>query len=94
MELELKSAGLDGTESLLDLDHLRDTITNLDTVADLTVAGVCRVVVFGHEPFVYTENTAGLQDLEDLSVDTLKRRSVDSGFDCVAVVRLLVHVRA
>lgn len=93
MELKLESAGLDGTESLRDFDHLGDTITDFDAVADLTVARVCRVVVIGHEPFIYTENTARLQDLKDLSVDTLKGRCVDSSFDCVAIAELLAHVR-
>lgn len=71
MELELKSASLDGTKSFCDLDHLRDTVTDLDTMADLTVAGVRRVIVVGHEPFIYAKNSAGLQDFEYLSVDTL-----------------------
>lgn len=71
MKLELESASLDGTKSFRDLDHLRDTITDLDTMTDFTVAGVCRVIVVGHEPFIYAENSAGLQDFEYLSVDTL-----------------------
>lgn len=93
MELELESAGLDGTESLRDFDHLGDTITDFDTVTDLAVVRVCRVVVVGHEPFIYAENTAGLQDLKDLSVDTLKGRCVDSSFDCIAIAELLACVR-
>lgn len=93
MELELESAGFDGTESFRDFDHLGDTIADFDTVTDLTVVGVCRVVIVGHEPFIYAENTTGLQDLKDLSIDTLKGRSVDSGFDCVAIAELLAHVR-
>lgn len=93
MELELESASLNGTESLRDLDHLGDTITDLDTMTNLTMAGVRRVVVVGHKPFIYTENSAGLQDFEDLPVNTLEGRGVDSGFDCVAIAGLLAYVR-
>jgi hypothetical protein len=37
----------------------------------------------GHDPFVDTENTTGLEDLEDLTVDTFERRSVTSGLNSV-----------
>lgn len=94
MELELEPASLNGTESLRDLDHLGDTITDLDTMANLTVVGVRRVVVVGHKPFIYAENSAGLQDFEDLPVNTLEGRCMDSGFDCVAITGLLAYVRA
>lgn len=93
MELKLESTSLDGTKSFRDLDHLRDTITDLDTMADFTVVGVLRVIVFGHEPFIYAEDSARLQDFKDLSVDTLEGRSMDSGFDCVTVAELLAYVR-
>jgi hypothetical protein len=100
--LELESGGLDGAESLGNLDHLGDTVTtgcglaswseikdcrlgyiHLNSVADLTVLGVVGVVVVGHQPFVDTENSTGLEDLEDLGVDTLKGGGVDGSLDSV-----------
>lgn len=86
MVLQLETGSLDGSETLADADHLGDTITNLNTVADLTVLWVLLIVVVGHEPLVDTEASSWLQDLEDLAVDTLEGWGVDGSLDGVDVV--------
>ena len=83
VELELEPGGLDGAETLGDSDHVGDSVTNLNPVLQLTMVLVLGVVPVGHEPFVYTEDSTGLQDLEDLGVDTLETGGVDSGFNGV-----------
>ena len=64
-------------------------------MADLTVAGVGRIVVVGHKPLVDTEHTTGLEDLEDLGVDTLQTGRVDGRLDrvhSIERVRLKRHL--
>jgi hypothetical protein len=78
-----EASSLHGLERNLDLLHVRDTVANLDSETDLTVVGVIVVVGVGHEPLVDTENTAGLQDAENLAVNALEGRCVDSGLDGV-----------
>jgi hypothetical protein len=60
-----------------------DGYLHFDSVADLAVLGVRRIIVVGHEPLVDSEDTAGLQDLEDLAVNTLETGGMDGGLDGV-----------
>ena len=84
---------LHGIERNLNLLHVRDTVTNLDSETDLAVVGVVVVVLVGHEPFVDTKDTAGLENAEDLAVDTLERWCVDSGLDGVDSIERVVGER-
>ena len=79
----LKAGSLHGGQSFLDLAHVGNTVAQLDTETDLTVVKVVVVILISHEPLVDTEDATGLQDTEDLAVDTLKSGSVDSGLDGV-----------
>ena len=88
-----EASSLHGGKSDLDLLHVGDTVTNLDTETDLTVVGVVVVVRIGHEPLVDTEDTAGLQYTEDLAVDTLEGGGVDSSLDGVNSIEGVVRER-
>ena len=58
--LELKSSVLHSLETLGDTDHVRDTVTLLDTETDATVLGIIVVIIVGHKPLVHSEGTTGL----------------------------------
>ena len=83
VDLKLETSSLHGSKSNLNLLHVGNTITDLDTETDLTVMGVVVVVSISHEPFVNTKDTAGLQDAEDLGVNALEGRSVDGSLNGV-----------
>lgn len=83
VDLKLETGSLHGSKSNLNLLHVGNTITDLDTETDLTVVGVVVVVSISHEPFVNTEDTAGLQDAENLGVNALEGRSVDGSLNGV-----------
>ena len=92
---ELEAGSLHGVEGDLDLAHVGNAVTLLDTETDLAVVQVVVVVVFGHEPFVHTENTAGLEDTENLRVDAFEGWCVDGGLngvDCVESVIFEGHL--
>lgn len=89
----LKAGVVDGGNTLRDLAHVGDTITLLDTQSDLTVVEVVVVVVVGHEPLVNTKDTTGLEDTEDLAVDALESRGVDSSLDSVDGIKAVVRER-
>ena len=63
--------------------HLGNPIPELDLVCDLAVFRVGSVVTVGHDPFVNSKDTTGLEDLEDLAVDALESRSVAGSLDSV-----------
>jgi hypothetical protein len=63
--------------------HLGNPVTQLDLVRDLSVLRVRGVVSVRHDPFVDTEDTTGLEDLEDLAIDAFKGRGVAGGLDGV-----------
>jgi hypothetical protein len=88
-----EASSLHGLERNLDLLHVGDTVTDLDSETDLTVVRVVVIVVVGHEPLVDTEHTAGLQDAEDLAVDALEGRCVDGGLDGVDCIEGVVGER-
>lgn len=79
--LEDEASSLDGTETLRDADHVGDTVALLDTETNLTVTDVVDVVLVGHEPLVDTEDSAWLQNVEDLGIDTLERLCVDGSLN-------------
>lgn len=87
----LETRVLDGVKSLRDLAHVGDTITLLDTQSNLTVAEVIVVVLVGHEPLVHTEDTTGLENSEDLAVDTLKSRGVASSLNGIDGIEAVVR---
>lgn len=70
--------------------HLGDTITNLDTVGNLTVTGVGLVVLVSQHPLVDTKGSTGLENTVDLAVNTLQNRGVDSGLDRVNGIKGLI----
>lgn len=80
---EVETGVADSLKTLRNPDHVGYTITLLDTKTDLAVLSVVVVILVSHEPLVDTEHTTGLQHTEDLLVDTLQLRSVDSRLDGV-----------
>lgn len=86
----LESSNLHGLETVGDLDHVGDTITQLDSKTNLTVVEVVVIVVFGHEPLVDTKDTAGLEHTQDLAVDTRQLRGVDSSLNGVDGIEAVV----
>lgn len=70
--LNLKADSLESLSSVRDRAHLGDTVADFDAVSKLLVLGNGWVPVFGHDPLVNTKDSSGLQDLEDLAIDTLK----------------------
>lgn len=88
-----EASSLHGRQRNLNLLHVGDTVTDLDSETDLTVVGVVVVVGVRHEPLVDTEYTAGLQNAENLAVDALERGGVDSGLDGVDGVEGVVRER-
>src|SRR5690606_27924946 len=78
-----KPGSLDGGKTVADANHLGDTITNLNTVANFTMLWVLLVVYVGHEPLVDTEASTWLQDLVNLAVNTLQRWGVNGSLDGV-----------
>jgi hypothetical protein len=81
---DLETDSLERITSHSDRPHLRDTVSELDTVLNLLVAGVGLVKVVGHAPFVDTESSSGLEDLEDLAVHSLPVRGVAGCLDSAA----------
>lgn len=79
----LEASVTDGLQALGDGNHVGDTVTLLDTETDATVLGVIVVVLVSHEPLVDTELATGLEDTEDLAVDTDQLGSVDGSLDGV-----------
>lgn len=88
--LHLEASVLHSLDTLRDADHVGDTITLLDTETDATVLGIVVVVLVGHEPLVDGEGTAGLEDTEDLAVDTDELGGVDGGLNGVDSVEAVV----
>lgn len=87
---EIETSILHGLDTLGDADHVGDTVTLLDTQTDATVLGVVVVVLVSHEPLVDTEGTTGLQDTEDLRVDTDQIGGVDGSLNGVDSVEAVV----
>ncbi|KAH3677949.1 hypothetical protein OGATHE_000604 [Ogataea polymorpha] len=58
-----------------------NTVTNLDSVGNLTVLLVGLVVLVGHHPLVNSENSTRLQHLVDLAIHPFKHRSMDGGLN-------------
>lgn len=88
---KLEASSLEGGQALGDGNHVRDTVALLDTKPDFTVLLVVIVVFVGHEPFVDTEHTSGLQHTEDLTVDTLEAGCVHSRLDGIHGVEGVVR---
>lgn len=80
---ELKAGILNGLDALRDSDHVGNTVTLLDTETNATVLGVVVVILVSHEPLVDTESTTGLQDTENLAVNTNQLGGVDGGLNGV-----------
>lgn len=80
---ELETDVLHGSEALADGHHVGDTVADLDGKTNVTVLDVVVVVVVGHEPFIDTKDTTGLEDTVDLAIDTLELGSVDGGLNGV-----------
>lgn len=57
--------------------------TDLDTVRNLLVVRVGRIVLVGHAPFVHTKLAPGLENLEDLAIDAFESGGVDGRFNGV-----------
>ena len=90
MVLELEAGVLHGLDTLGDADHVGDTVTLLDTETDTAVLGVVVVVIVGHQPLVDTEGAAGLEDAENLRVDTDQLGSVHGGLNGVNGIEAVV----
>ncbi len=86
----LKARVLDGVESLLDLAHVGNAITLLDSEADLTVVKVVVVVIISHEPLVDTKDTTGLEHTEDFAIDALEGGGMDGGLDGIDSIEAVV----
>jgi hypothetical protein len=91
--LHLEASSLHGSERNLDFLHVGDTITNLDTETNLAVVRVVVVVLVRHEPLIDAKDTTGLEDAEDLAVDTLEGGCVHSSLDSVDSVEGVVRER-
>lgn len=90
LDEHLETSGPHGGLGIGNLAHVGDAITLLDTETDLTVLEVIIVVLLGHQPLIDTEDTTGLENAEDLAVDTLKSRGVDGSLDGVDGVEAVV----
>ena len=90
---ELETDVLHGGETLADGHHVGDTVADLDGETNVTVLDVVVVIVVGHEPLIDTENTTGLEDTVDLTVDTLELGSVDGSLDGVDGIERVVRER-
>lgn len=86
----LETGRLHGSETLGNLAHVGDTITLLNTEADLAVADVVVVIFLSHQPLVNTEDTTRLEHTEDLAVDALQSGGVASSLNGVDGVERVV----
>lgn len=81
--LDHESDALQGLPGIIVSPHLGNAVTQLDLVRDLPVLRVRGVVSVRHDPFVDTEDTTRLENLEDLAIDAFKGRGVAGGLDGV-----------
>lgn len=88
--LDLESNLFQRVPRVFIVSHLGNPIAQLDAVGDLLVFRVGRVPLVRHDPFVNTESSSGLEDLEDLTVDAFKVGRMDGRFDRVNGVKLVL----
>lgn len=81
MVLQIKSSGLDGSETFQDSDQTEYTTALLDAQTYFLVTQIRFVVVPGQQSVVDTENAAWLQNPEDFCIHSLEGRSMYRGLD-------------
>lgn len=90
--LDCETDSFEGLETVLDGEHLGDTVTDFEAADDAEVVWVGGVILISHDPFVASKDSAGLQDPVSLAIDTLKSRGMDGSLDGIAgVVRVVIN---
>lgn len=90
--LDRKADGFEGLETILDGEHLGDTVADFEAADDAEVFRVGRVILVGHDPFVASKDSAGFQDPVSLAIDTLKSRGMNGSLNGIAgVVRVIIN---
>lgn len=91
MMQQLESSGLDSIQTLGDFDHVGDTVSLLNTQSDFAMFWILVVVFVGHQPFVNTKDTAGLQDTADFAIHALEAGRVNGSLDSIDGVEAVVR---